>query len=271
MKLIYIALLLVTPLLAKPVIEARAPIEAAISDPVGSQPLGTHSYEVGFLTPPFNPPANVPTCLQYKASLAQGDKVFTERPLGHPEPRPLPCNANEPHKATRETILGAGWVRFHNTKLLVPAAEFAKNSSLVLARGGESWDAHKGFRNDYYDGSATVAVEAVRGGETTTLGEVEKAGLPRQQFTFELVSSAGFAWNFAKTNLSPQYDVRDGETGGCLQIVAHRDSFSSEHKGGHATETLGAVIMPCEKKTFSWTWTPIPVEVYKSVMAPPTH
>jgi hypothetical protein len=188
-----------------------------------------------------------------------GRQVFAQRIFGHPPH--VPCNSSEANKFTRETILAAGWVRLWHTKLLVPVAEFVRNgSALVLARGNTTLDD--------FGGAATLAVEPVGGSWTHTPGGVATAGTPRQTFTFEMEARNCDEREPAHYG-TPLYDVREGETGGCLQVAKHSDGFESQHRDGHAVEELTAFVRPCQRKEFSWTWTEIPKEVYASVMAPP--
>jgi hypothetical protein len=236
------------------------------SDLINAPPLGERDYEVGILTPPMMPPAWVHSCLLYNASRPAGSQVFAQRVVG--QPAHVPCDSSAPEKFTRETILAAGWVRFWHTKVLVPVSQFARDGSSVLARDSTAAEQQQRQRNTAHADRAALAVERVGGTWTQTPSGMATAGAPRQRFTFELTGRV-------RDRREPQqhgkamYDVREGEKGDCLQLEHHYDGFSSDHRGGHAVEELAAFVAPCAQKEFSWIWTEIPKEVYRSVMPPP--
>jgi hypothetical protein len=278
------ALLLAGPVLAAPLdpkvtnvpktptsqVQAAAAPDATeaedFSDLVGSPLLGERDYEVGVLTPPNMPSAYVQSCLQYDATRKPGDQIFAQRIFG--QPAHIPCNSSHPEKFTKETILAHGWVRFWHTKMLVPAAEFAKSGAagaVVLARGDQSWREHTGREDAERADRATLAVQPIGGTWTQTPGGMATAGTKGQRWTFELVGRVTDRRQPLQDHKA-EYDVRNGEKGECLQLERHYDGFDGR---GHALEELAAFTRPCAHKEFSWVWTEIPQAVYEGVLTPP--
>jgi hypothetical protein len=222
------AFLLVTHLLAGPVDNA----------PAEDQPTLGDRYEIGVLHGPatiqyFN------NCIAYAP--AEKDKFYSQYANFHDES----FQCHKTGNFSKEQILQFGFAMFPETKELVPVAEFAKNSSLVLAESSERLYKDVDWSGD----EMALKLEPFTRGKQQANGTVS-ATKANQRFTFEFVGRD------EKHGMMPRYEIRVGESKNCLQYQKH------EYFSRSSREILPAFVGSCVGY-FSWLWIPIPEEVLK--------